>query len=118
MQESEIPVAQRVNPPRHATQANASSRATITLVLGVLAITCTGLLTGIPAIILGFMELRAIKAGHAPAGGESSAKVGLVLGLIGTILAAIAIIAFIIIVALGISLGTSDAIHNVIRSSI
>jgi len=118
MQENEIPVAQRIKAPQTPPQAHASSRATITLILGILAITCTGLLTGIPAIILGFMELKAIKAGQAPIEGESSAKIGLVLGFVGTLLAAIAIIAFVVIIALGISLGTSGAIQEMIRSSI
>jgi hypothetical protein len=89
----------------------------MTLVLGILSITCTGLFTGIPAIILGFMELRAIKNGHAPVAGERSAKVGLALGFVGTLLMALAIIAIIIIIVLGISLGSSGVINEMMKST-
>jgi len=116
MQQNEIPVAQPVsNPSPPKTQA--SGRATMTLILGVLSITCTGLFTGIPAIILGFMELRAIKSGHAPAEGAGNAKVGIALGFVGTLLMALAIIAIIIIIALGISLGSSGVIDEMMKST-
>lgn len=119
MQQNEIPVAQPVSPPPQSGPVkNASSRAVMTLVLGILSITCTGLLTGIPAIILGTIELKAIKAGQAPKEGESSAKIGLILGIVGTLLMVLAIFAFIAIIALGISFGTSGVIHEMMKNSV
>ena len=99
-------------------KAPASSRATSALVLGILSITCTGLLTGIPAMILGSMELRAIKAGESPPAGEQNAKIGFVLGLVGTLLSALAILAFIAVIALGISLGASGVFNDIVKTSI
>ena len=108
MEQENIPVAKPVEPtpPQEPTQA-ASTRATAALVLGILSIICMGFLAGIPAIILGSMELRAIKAGQAPAAGEGLAKVGYVLGIVGTVLTCLAMMALISLMALGITLGTS-----------
>ncbi len=119
MQQNDIPVAKPVaKPPAAPSGTNASSRAVATLVLGILSITCTGLMTGIPAIILGTMELRAIKAGESPKEGESSAKIGLVLGIVGTLLTVLAILAFIAIIALGISFGASGAFNEMMQNSV
>lgn len=100
------------------SQQKASSRAVATLVLGILSITCSGFLTGIPAIILGLIELKAIKAGEAPREGDSMTKVGLTLGLIGTILMALVILAAVAIIAFGISLGASGVFDQLSKTSI
>ena len=104
-------------PMRQEPKENPSGRAVATLVFGILSITCAGFVTGIPAIILGTMELKAIKAGDAPAVGESNAKTGLVLGIVGTLLSVLAVLAFIAIIALGISLGASG-VFDQLKTSI
>jgi hypothetical protein len=119
MDQNEIPVAHPVPPPKDTREVpQSSSRATATLICGILSITCSGLVTGIPAIILGAMELKAIKAGKSPEIGGSITKLGLILGAVGTLLSILAILAFIAIIALGISLGTSGAIHEMMNQSI
>lgn len=119
MQQDDIPVAQPVTPPPPSgTVKKAGSRAVTTLILGILSITCTGLFTGIPAIILGTMELKSIKAGESPKEGESSARLGLILGIVGTLLMVMAIFAIIAIIALGISFGTSGAFHDMMKNSV
>ncbi len=83
-----IPIAtpvQPMPPPQQASQTG-STRALATLILGVLSLICGGFMTGIPAIILGHMELKAIKLGTAPKEGEGLAKVGYILGIVGTVL--------------------------------
>lgn len=80
--------------------------------MGILSIVCMGFLAGIPAIILGTMELKAIKAGQAPAAGESAAKVGYILGIIGTALTCLSMLILFIMIALGISLGSMEAINQ------
>lgn len=95
----------------------ASTRAIVALVMGILSITCTGFLTGIPAIILGLMEIRAIKAGLAPHTGDQMAKVGLALGIVGTILMALAILVTIAFIVFGISVGTSGVIQDLMKST-
>ena len=68
-----------------------SSRATTALIMGILALNGC-LFLGIPAIILGWMEMEAIKRGESPAGGKNIAKGAFILGIITTALMVIAII--------------------------
>ena len=61
------------------------SRATIAIVLGIAALLCCGGVTGIPAAILGWIELNAINAGTAPPDGKTMATAALWLGIAATI---------------------------------
>jgi hypothetical protein len=64
----------------------ASGRATAALVLAILSyVLCLGFLTGIPAAILGRIELTAIDEGRAPEAGRTRATIGMVGGLIATV---------------------------------
>jgi hypothetical protein len=116
MENQNIPEAQPVAEQPQAAQTpagqGASGRAVAALILGILSIICMGFLAGIPAIILGSMELKTIKAGAAPAAGESAAKVGYILGIIGTVLSCITMLIFFIMVALGVSMGTMGAMQQ------
>jgi hypothetical protein len=58
----------------------------IALGLAVAALFCCGPLTGIPAAIVGWMELSAIKDGRSPASGKWMAMVGIFGGIAATIL--------------------------------
>lgn len=118
MENKDIPEARPAEPPaqQQLPQEAASGRAVAALVMGILSILCLGFLAGIPAIILGSMELRAIKAEAAPAAGETAAKVGYILGIVGTALTCITMIIFIIMIALGVSMSTMDAMQNVVFS--
>jgi hypothetical protein len=77
-------------PPNHP-------RAVLTLVLGILSIPCCGLLTGIPAIILGRTALREIDAAPGQYSGRGLANAGYICGIVGTVLSVIGIIVNIII---------------------
>jgi hypothetical protein len=120
MEDQNIPVAKPVEPVQttggQPTQAG-STRAVVTLILGILSLVCAGFLTGIPAIILGNMELKAIKKGEAPKEGEGVAKVGFILGIVGTVLTCLAMIGFFLIMILGITLGTSGALNEAIQKT-
>lgn len=117
MNDQPIPVAHPVvepPPPAQPSQAAASTRALASLILGILSLVCMGFVAGIPAIILGSMELKAIHASRSPAAGEGMAKVGYILGIIGTVLTCLAMLAFAALMALGISLGAfSDVAQTV-----
>lgn len=67
----------------------ASSRATQSAILAVVALLCCGFLTGIPAAILGWLEIQAIKEGKSSPDGMMMAQIGLWLGIGGTIINAI-----------------------------
>lgn len=93
MDEQQIPVAKPVENQPVTEQPGgvcaspkdtASSRAMAALILGILSIVCMGFLTGIPAIIIGKMELNDIKIGKANKAGEGIAKIGFILGIVGT----------------------------------
>lgn len=108
MEDNNIPVAKAVEEPKNTQPGEvASGKATAALILGILAIACAGFLTGIPAIIVGSSELKAIREGTSSKKGESSAKVGYILGIIGTVLSCLALLFFAGVIALGISLGSS-----------
>src|SRR5512132_1282143 len=67
------------------------SNATTALILGIVSVLCCQIL-GPVAWYLGNKELQAIRAGAAPITGEGSAKAGMILGIIGTILFALSIL--------------------------
>ena len=116
MEQDNIPVAKPVQTPSSEPVQTASSRAIAALILGILSLVCMGFTTGIPAIILGSMELKAIKSGTSPKVGEGVAKIGYILGIIGTVLTCLVALAFAVLIALGISLGTLEAIKGAATS--
>ena len=78
-------------PPSGPPASTSSSQATTSLVLGILGILCCGILAPI-AWYLGSAELKKIRAGQSPATAEGTAKAGMILGIIGTVLLVLAII--------------------------
>lgn len=66
-------------------QQSASTQAITALVLGILGVICCGLLAPV-AWYLGNQELKAIREGRSPMAGEALAKIGMILGIIGTVL--------------------------------
>jgi hypothetical protein len=71
---------------------SAGSKSIIALVLGILAILGFGFLTGVPAMILAKHEEDEIRKGNSPVAGETLAKLGFWLGLIGTILSGLILV--------------------------
>lgn len=97
------PVGQPVPSAGPASKTNVS--AIIALILGILSLTCCGFFTGIPAILLGRSEM---KASEGMAGLESNrtiAKVGMILGIIGTVLSLIGFLIYAIIFAITLATG-------------
>ena len=62
-----------------------SGRATTSLVLGVVSLFFCGLLTGIPAIIVGISARREIGRSDGRLGGEGLALGGIITGILGTL---------------------------------
>ena len=97
-------------PPTTGMQGDkASTRAIWALILGIAAyVLGCGILTGIPAWVMGKREINDINAGLAPVAGKTMAQIGMWLGIINVILSALALIGiliyFVVIVAI---LGTS-----------
>jgi Domain of unknown function (DUF4190)/zinc-ribbon domain len=67
-------------------EGSASGRAVISMILSVISpFTCWFILS-VPGLILGKMELNAIRDGQAPRAGETFAKIGYYVGLAVTVL--------------------------------
>ena len=58
----------------------------IALVLAIAALICCGPVAGVPASIVGWMELDAIKNGRSPASGKWMAQVGLWVGIASSVI--------------------------------
>ena len=58
----------------------------IAMILGIAAFLCCGPFLGIPAAIVGWLELTAIKEGRSPASGKTMALVGLWAGIAATVI--------------------------------
>src|SRR5205814_9287019 len=77
-------------------QTHSDRKATASLVLGILSILCFGLLTGLPAIILGHIPRGNIEQSRGRLTGAGMALTGLILGYV-SIVSSILIIAAIMI---------------------
>jgi hypothetical protein len=73
--------------------------AIVSLVLGILSICACGILTGIPAIITGFMAKNNADSNPAEYGGRGMALAGMITGGIGTILGILTVIYYILVMA-------------------
>jgi len=73
--------------PNPASAPHPQSRRSIAaLICGILSLTGYTFLTGIPAIILGRMELKAIDQGLSAESNRNMAKIGYILGILGTVI--------------------------------
>ncbi|MGD9562956.1 MAG: hypothetical protein AB7F88_12850 [Pyrinomonadaceae bacterium] len=92
------PPQQYRSPQGGGSAGGASGRAIGAAILaGVTLILCCGPFTGIPAAILGWLELEAIKSGQAPEAGRIWAQIGLWGGIAATIISSIAALFFMLL---------------------
>ncbi|MEJ7833921.1 MAG: DUF4190 domain-containing protein [Nocardioides sp.] len=82
-----------------------NSSAVVALVLGILSFVACGPFTGIPAIFVGRSAIRQIDQSGGREGGRGLAQAGLWLGVANTVLAALVVVGFVVIIAL--AAGTS-----------
>jgi Domain of unknown function (DUF4190)/zinc-ribbon domain len=85
------------------SQQSASGRAITSLVLSVISIVMCALFTSVPGMILGKMEMNAIRQGQAPLAGEGIAKAGFYIGLVVTILYGLVVLGYIFLFIIGIA---------------
>ena len=74
------------------------------MILGIVSLVCCGLLTGIPAIILGNMGKKEIDLDPTQTG-RGMAQAGFIMGIIGTVLSVVGIIVYVALFASMISSG-------------
>jgi hypothetical protein len=85
--------------------------ATASLVTGIISITCCGLLTGIPAIVMGVVARNRIVRSAGALGGGGMAIAGAILGIVGSAIWTFAIVAGVLVYSL-------NASHSATGSSI
>lgn len=95
------------SPPPAGVQEQNKTLAMVALVLGILAILpCCGFLSGIPAVIVGFIARSRANSDPANYGGGGLALAGIILGIAGTIIwGAVLILQIVLIVGGGGVLG-------------
>jgi len=84
-------------------QGGASGRAIASLVLSILGLLGCMFFASIPGMILGKMEMNAIKEGRAPLAGEAIAKVGFYVGIAATLIYGLAGFFFMILFFIGVA---------------
>jgi type IV pilus assembly protein PilA len=67
-------------PPYYGQPQESEGKATASLILGILSVTCFGLLAGIPAVILGHIAKSNIRKSGGRLSGDSKATAGLIMG--------------------------------------
>ncbi len=77
-------------PPPPPPPQGGTGRATMALILGIVGLVCCQPVAPV-AWYLGSSEGKRIRAGQAPAAGETQATVGKILGIIGTVLFILAV---------------------------
>lgn len=91
------------NPP--AAQQSASGRAIASMIMSLVSIATCGPLLSVPGMILGKMEMNAIRDGQAPRAGETFAKIGFYVGIAVTALSALLIVIYVLIIIAAIAGG-------------
>lgn len=80
---------------------SASGRAIASMILSVISPFTCGFVLSIPGMIMGKMEMNAIRDGQAPKAGETMAKVGFYVGLIVTALSCLLGLVWAVIMMIG-----------------
>jgi uncharacterized protein DUF4190/zinc ribbon protein len=91
--------ANQMYPP----QAGASGRAIASMVLSIISVVTCGPFLSIPGMIMGKMEMSAIREGQSPQAGENFAKAGFYVGLVVTILSCLLGLGYMFLIFLGIA---------------
>jgi hypothetical protein len=78
--------------PRRSRRNYQPHRGTLILVLGILSVVGFGILTGIPAWIMGNSDLKQMRAGIMDPEGESNTNIGRILGMVMTIITLISFV--------------------------
>lgn len=90
-------------PPSSPNPQTTNTRAIVALVLGILSLVCCGFFAGIPAIILGRVEMKASSQVSGAENNKTIAQIGFITGIIGTVFSALLALAYVLLFALGIS---------------
>lgn len=85
--------------PPGATGGQDQTLAIVSLVCGILGILCCGLVTGIPALITGYMAKNNVDSNPGQYGGRGLAVAGMIMGGVSVLLSVLGIIYYIVVLA-------------------
>ncbi|MEM9080669.1 MAG: GYF domain-containing protein [Verrucomicrobiota bacterium] len=88
-----------VQPVQLTAPVEQNTMALVSMILGILALLCFGILTGLPAVICGHLARGQIRRASVPQTGGGMALTGLILGYISIVFSVIAIV-FVVIGAM------------------
>ena len=95
------PYGQAYSQPGYVAPAPTPSSANNALILGILGVaTCMPFLS-IPALFIGRKALREIDESQGQLGGRGNAQAGFVLGIVGTVISVLAVLALVVAFAVG-----------------
>ena len=80
-------------------------RGVLVLILGILSFVLCGIVTGIPAWIMGASDLKEMDAGTMDPAGRGMTNAGRILGIVCVALTVLGIVAAIVVVGLGVATG-------------
>lgn len=96
--------------PYHQGPRPTNSKATTSMVLGIVSLVICWFVTGIPAIIIGNRAKKEIEASGGFEDGEGMAQAGVIMGWIATVLSLLGIAFYVAMIALILTVGeTSDS---------
>lgn len=87
--------------PQSSVPVPERGRGALILVLGIISLVMFGLLTGIPAWVMGHTDLRRMREGKMENTDEGLTRAGMILGIIATIISGLFIV-FLVLVVIGI----------------
>lgn len=94
-------------PPSPPAAKPTHGLATASLVCGILGLTCCGFFAAVPAVICGHLAFTKIRESAGAYGGDGLAKAGLIMGYIGIAIGVLAIVAWIVLTIMGVTLGSA-----------
>ena len=90
-------------PQMSGVEDKASGMAVTALVLGILSPFCCGMLSGIPALIIGWLERGKIQRGESSLKGNGFALAGIILGAIGIFFNLVFLVIYIMLIVSEVS---------------
>lgn len=82
-------------------------RGVLILILGILSFVLCGIISAIPAWIMGNSDLKDMEAGTMDPSGRGMTQAGKILGMIAVILTILGVLVFVALMALGILAGAT-----------
>jgi hypothetical protein len=102
-----VPGTENATPVYHE-----AGRGVMILILGIISLVSLGPILGIPAWVMGYKDLKKIKAGIIAASEKSMTQAGMILGIISTVLYILIFILFILFLIIVVMAESGSRIYS------